>query len=104
MERDEIPIAMAFSRIEKVEARYRCTRAMIHGPNAKGWKVAHIDDVGLGYSGPIDRVSIDSLGAHFKRFLAPANMFLVPKEYAGVAETPEFIEIFQNGGPQSDAM
>jgi hypothetical protein len=95
LERDEIPVAMAFKRSEKDGAKFRCTRAMIDGPNAAGWKVAHIEDVGLGYTGPLDQIAIADLAAHFVRFLSPANMFLVPKEYAGVAECPEFIRVFQ---------
>jgi hypothetical protein len=95
IDRDEIPVAMAFKRVEKDRAKFRCVRAMIEGPNAMGWKVAHVEDVGLGYSGPLELLSLEELGAHFKRFLSPANMFLVPKEYAGVAETPEFVEVFR---------
>ena len=92
---DQIPVAMAFSRVEKEAARYRCTRSSIPNPNALGWKVAHIDDVGLGYTGNVIEVSISALAAHHKRFLAPSNIFLVPKDYAGVAETPEFITAFR---------
>jgi hypothetical protein len=97
IERDEIPVAMAFKRSEKDGAKFRCTRAMIDGPNACGWKVAHIEDVGLGYTGSLDQLPIADIAAHFVRFLSPANMFLVPKEYAGVAECPEFISVFQGG-------
>ena len=95
LENDEIPVAMAISRAEKEGAHYRCTRQTLAGPNELGWKVAHIEDVGLGYSGAPKEVAIASLAAHHKRFLSPSNIFLVPKEYAGIAETPEFIEAFR---------
>ena len=92
---DTIPIAMVMKAIERPAATYRCTRQTVEGPNAKGWKVAHIRDVGLGYTCDIERLPLRVLRDHFSRFLSPANMFLVPKAYAGVAETPEFIEIFR---------
>jgi hypothetical protein len=93
--RDEIPVAMAFTAAEKVGAHFRCTRAMIDGPNARGWKVAHIDDIGLGYAGHIEHIDHTMLSEHFRKFLSPSNMFLVPKAYAGVAETPEFVQVFR---------
>lgn len=92
---DEIPVAMVISRLEKGAARYKCTRGSIPNPNTLGWKVAHIDDVGLGYTGGVLDVTLPVLAAHHKRFLAPSNIFLVPKDYAGVAETPEFIRAFR---------
>jgi hypothetical protein len=95
LKRDEIPVAMAFTATEKVGAHYRCTRSMIDGPNARGWKVAHIDDIGLGYAGALEQIAPARLSEHFKKFLAPSNMFLVPKAYAGIAETPEFVQVFR---------
>lgn len=92
---DQVPVAMVFNADEKQGARYRCTRQSVRGPNQLGWKVAHIYDVGLGYTGALAGISLDALRNHMKRFLAPGNMFLVPKEYAGVAETPEFLEAFR---------
>lgn len=47
---DKIPVAMVMKAIERPAAAYRCTRQTVEGPNAKGWKVAHIRDVGLGYN------------------------------------------------------
>jgi hypothetical protein len=91
---DKIPIAMVMKAIERPGATYRCTRQTVEGPNARGWKVAHIRDVGLGYTCELERLPLSVLRDHFVRFLSPANMFLVPKAYAGVAETPEFIEVF----------
>jgi hypothetical protein len=93
---DKLPMAMVFKAEEKVGARFRCTRQAVRGPNSLGWKVAHIDDVGLGYTGDVLNTPVDALHVHMRRFLSPRNMFLVPKEYAGVAETPEFREAFGN--------
>lgn len=92
--RDAIPVAMVISRAEKECARFRCTRGSTKNPNQLGWKVAHIDDVGLGYIGQPTEADFALLTAHHKRFLAPSNIFLVPKDYAGLAETPEFLQAF----------
>lgn len=95
LQNDQIPMAMALAAAEKANARFRCTRQAIPGPNQLGWKVAHIRDVGLGYTGSLEGMPLERIIDHMKRFLAPGNMFLVPKEYAGVAETPEFLETFR---------
>lgn len=99
---DQIPVAMVISRAEKAGARFRCTRSSVPNPNALGWKVAHIDDVGLGYTGNVLEVTLQVLAAHHRRFLAPSNIFLVPKDYAGVAETPEFIDAFRSARDSTD--
>ena len=95
LSRDQIPVAMVIKRAEKDGARYKCTRGSVRNPNELGWKVAHIDDVGLGYAGELLDITLPVLAAHHKRFLSPSNIFLVPKEYAGVAETLEFIKAFR---------
>lgn len=91
---DALPVAMAFKAEERLGARFRCTRRAVRGPNDLGWKVAHIENVGIGYAGDILSLPLAQIGGHMKRFLAPRNMFLVPKDYAGVAETPEFLAAF----------
>jgi hypothetical protein len=95
-EADRIPVAMVIRASEKFGAKYRCTRQSTPGPNQMGWKVAHIDDVGLGYTDVVTAVPISELQKHFFRFLSPSNMFLVPKAYAGIAETPDFVNAFRN--------
>ncbi len=93
---DRVPVAMVIKASEKIEAKYRCTRQSTPGPNQMGWKVAHVDDVGLGYTDAVTLVDLRELKAHFVRFLSPSNMFLVPKAYAGIAETPDFVQAFRN--------
>lgn len=92
---DRIPIAMVLKADERLGAAYRCTRQSVQGPNDQGWKVAHVHDVGLGFTGNMQDLPLQVLKSHFLRFLSPSNMFLVPKQYAGIAEAPEFIEVFR---------
>lgn len=89
-ERDSIPVAMILSRKEREQATYRCTRSAV-SLNELGWKVAHIDDVALG-RGELETIPIASLRSHFLRFLTPSNMFVVPLEWAGLAELPRVIQ------------
>jgi hypothetical protein len=92
---DRVPVAMVIKASEKTQAKFRCTRQSSPGPNHMGWKVAHIEDVGLGYTDVLTTLPLSELQAHFVRFLSPSNMFLVPKAYAGIAETPEFVSAFR---------
>jgi hypothetical protein len=95
---DHVPVALVIKASEKAQARFRCTRQSTPGPNQMGWKVAHIEDVGLGYTDVLTTLSLSELQAHFVRFLSPSNMFLVPKAYAGIAETPDFVAAFRQRG------
>ena len=89
-----IPVAMILGGAEKVGAKYRQTLGRISSPNAAGWKLAHIEDVGLGSRGSLEDFSIDRLKAHFRAFLSPSNMFVVPVAWAGLAEVPEIVAAF----------
>ena len=90
--RDAIPVAMAMRREEREKARFRCTRAKGAQLNGLGWKVAHIRSVGLGYGIELESAPIQTIAEHFLRFMSPANMFVVPLRWAGLAELPELIE------------
>lgn len=70
----------------------RCT-VPIRSP--LGSKVAHIDNVRLGYARGLAEITLPILAARHRRFLVPSNILLVPKQYAGVAETHEFIAAFR---------
>lgn len=61
-----------------------------------GWKLAHIDGVGLGTHTPLEEVPLDILKAHLWRLLSPSNHFAVPKVWAGLGEIPEVIEVIRN--------
>jgi hypothetical protein len=86
---DLIPIAMILKQTEKEGAQFRCTRQRI-SLNGLGWKVSHLDDVGLGRA-TIETVPIPQLQEHFRRFIAPGNMFLMPLEWSGLAEVSQMI-------------
>lgn len=103
-EADGVPIAQALKRAERELATYHCTigRALDPSLNDSGWKVCHINRVGiLPQRTQIEEIPIDCLKKHFVRLLSPSNMFLVPKAWAGLGELPEMLEaarLFALGG------
>jgi hypothetical protein len=53
---DAIPMAMILKATERSSARYRCTLSRCANPNAVGWKVAHIINVGLASSTALEQM------------------------------------------------
>ena len=75
---------------EKKTARLIATLAKRDNLNVAGWKLAHIEPIGLQKLQP-DVCSIERLQRHLVSFLSPSNMFAVPKQWAGLGEVPEFV-------------
>jgi hypothetical protein len=92
---DTIPMAMILKASERANAHHRCTPNHCANPNAAGWKVAHIINVGLASSTALEQMPEAQLREHFVRLMSPDNMFVVPSRYAGLGELPEFCEELQ---------
>lgn len=92
LERDEVPVAMVIDRETKARARYKCSKVTVANPNILGWKVCHRRKVALLGRGTVKNRAITHLQSHFRSFLAPSNMFLVPLALGGLGELPHFIE------------
>jgi len=96
---DQIPVAMAIKRKHKPITKYFCNlKTVKDNPNSRGWKIAHIESVGLGQRGEIQEMHIADLEAQFIRFLNPSNMFAVPKTWAGFSEIDEVVTVFKSNG------
>jgi hypothetical protein len=93
LETGRMPVAAALTPEERRNARYSGTVASMDAPNLTelGYSVCHITHVGLRRVPLEERTEIE-LVAHSLLFLSPVNMFVVPKQYAGVGELPEFID------------
>lgn len=91
---DQIPIAFALKGKEK-SSKYIFTKHEIDNPNNKGWKIAHIEPVGLKTRKPLEEIEIKKIETHFFHFMNPKNMFLFPLKYAGLAEVEEVINVFK---------
>ena len=72
-------IPVAFSLSKKSDSKYyHKKKHKIDDPNKRGWKISHIDPIGLGRSKKIilEDIDIKKLEDHFEKFLNPRNMFL----------------------------
>ncbi len=84
--KDIIPVVMIQKAVEKPWAKYHCSLGKQFNVNEFGWKLAHIEKVGLHSRTALDIVSLDRLIIQFLRLMTPANMFVVPLAWAGIAE------------------
>ncbi len=89
---DSIPIAMIMKAIERPIAKYYCTLSQAFNVNEYGWKLAHIESVGLNTRTHISSIPIERLVAQFRFLMAPSNMFVVPLAWAGLAEIKAVIQ------------
>lgn len=90
---DTLPVAFAHKSHEKDRRRYHCTLGK-HGINKAGWKLCHIQPVGLRGRGAITDFPIDDLKIAFYRLLSPSNYFLLPLAWGGLGEVSEFVDGF----------
>jgi hypothetical protein len=89
---DRIPVAMILKTAERTAAQYKCTLKQVVNPNSTGWKVAHVDGVGLGNRRTVTEMGESAIRDHFRKFMSPSNMFVIPLQYAGLGELPEFCQ------------
>ncbi len=89
---DAIPVAWIFKTEERATATYLGKNASIRYITEHGWKVCHKQSIGLARRGSISRVPETDLKHHFIHFLAPSNIFVIPKTVGGLGELPHFIE------------
>ena len=88
---DRLPIAMVIPKPNVGKDCYRCDLGAVMTVNQRGWKLAHIEPVGLRKRGLVERMPLDLLRDRFVRLMDPSNMFVVPKAWAGLGELPEMI-------------
>jgi hypothetical protein len=84
---------MALAREERVKAKYRCNRQALN-LNELGWKVCHRVGVGEGRPRISEQAPWERICSHFRRFVSPSNLFLVPKEWSGLGELSSVIRAF----------
>jgi hypothetical protein len=89
--KDEIPFAFATRTAEKVQMKYRRTLAPHDNVNKCGWKLCHIEEIGLSTRIPLVELPLDTLIWHFRLLVSPSNHFVVPLHWSGLGEVDEFI-------------
>jgi hypothetical protein len=97
IDRHEIPVTMAMSKAEILESTMKGVLARCRAVNAGhyGWKVDHIDEVGLKQRLRIEEVSIDLLKSHFKLLMKPSNIVLVPSKLKGLGDMSGFLTLLR---------
>ncbi len=90
LKNDEIPISLVLKSTEKNNAVYKKTLGR-NSVNKRGWKLCHIDPIGLKNSTPVENREIKELEDHFVKFGNPKNMFLLPLEIGFLGEIQDFI-------------
>jgi len=92
LENGKIPFAFATKRSEKSQMTYTGTLSAADNLNKRGWKLCHIDGVGLRTATRLEDLALERLVTHFRLLLKPSNHFLVPLSWAGLGELPEVID------------
>ncbi len=92
LESGGIPFAFATKRAEKSQMKYKGTLSVADNLNKRGWKLCHIEGVGLRSATLTENFAIERLIVHFRLLLKPSSHFLVPKCWAGIGELPEIID------------
>lgn len=89
---DRVPVVMIQKTVEREKASHHCRLSPAHDVTEKGWKLAHIDPVGLNTRVPLAALPIETLKTKFINLVSPRNMFVIPSEWGGLAETAPVIE------------
>ncbi len=89
---DLIPVVMIQKVADRPNAKYNHSLSSKFNVNKHGWKLAHIQPVGLKVRTRVSEISLDTIIQRFKFLLSPANMFVVPLAWAGLAEAQEVID------------
>jgi hypothetical protein len=92
IEQNKIPFAFAAKSNEKDRIRYTHTLTSAESLGKRGWKLCHIERVGLNTRQPIGEIALSELKQRFRLLLKPSNQFLVPLDWAGMGELTEVIE------------
>ena len=86
---NELP--MVFMATKEIKAKAKYTKSL--GSYAlSNWKVCHIQPVGFNTNASIEDLEISDIENHFRKYVNPNNMFLLPKEIGYLGEIDVFIE------------
>ena len=85
----ELPVVFMATKEIKEKAKY--TKPL--GSNAlSDWKLCHIQPVGFNTNTSIEDLEISDIEDHFRKYVNPNNMFVLPKEIGYLGEIDVFIE------------
>ena len=89
LQNNELP--MVFRTTKEIKAKAKYTKSL--GSYAlSNWKVCHIQPVGFNTNASIEDLKITDIENHFRKYVNPNNMFLLPKEIGSLGEIDVFIK------------
>ncbi len=89
LQNNELP--MVFMTTKEIKAKAKYTKPL--GSYAlSNWKVCHIQPVGFNTNTSIEDLEISDIEDHFRKYVNPNNMFVLPKEIGYLGEIDVFIE------------
>lgn len=93
---EEMPVAMILTAKERNTAKHPRALDTSRSTASVGWKLCHIDGVMPKPRVRADKLTVGGLRDTCRRLVDPNNMFLVPKQYGGLGEIDEFIDVFRS--------
>lgn len=89
LKENELPMVFIATKDIKANAKY--TKPL--GSNALlDWKLCHIEPIGFNTNTAITDLNISDIIDHFRNYVNPNNMFVLPKEIGYLGEIDVFIE------------
>lgn len=85
----ELPIAFIATKDIKAKAKY--SKPLGSNP-LQGWQLCHIESVGFNTRTSIENLEISDIEDHFRKYVNPNNMFVLPKKIGYLGEIDVFIE------------
>lgn len=89
LQNNELP--MVFMATKEIKAKAKYTKPL--GSYAlSNWKLCHIQSVGFNTNTNIEALEISDIEDHFRKYVNPNNMFVLPKEIGYLGEIGVFIQ------------
>ena len=89
LSQNELP--MVFMDTKEIKANAKYTKPLGHYA-LPDWKLCHIQPVGFNTNTSIEDLEISDIEDHFRKYVNPNNMFVLPKEIGYLGEIDVFIE------------
>ncbi|WP_028896190.1 hypothetical protein [Prevotella sp. HUN102] len=89
LQNNELPMVFMATNEIKEKAKYTKPLGCHSLPN---WKLCHIQPVGFNTNKSIENLDISEIKEHFRKYVNPNNMFVLPKEIGYLGEIDVFIE------------
>lgn len=85
----ELPMVFMATKEIKANAKYTKPLGSYAMPD---WKLCHIQPVGFNTNTSIENLEISDIENHFRKYVNPNNMFVLPKEIGYLGEIDVFID------------